>query len=470
VPIVYPTKIEMPALDPVERRETWDEVAVGYTVERALAEARRCVQCQDPVCEQGCPVGVPIRAFVRRVALGDFEGAAALIRTKNVLPAICGRVCPVEHQCEARCSVRGRFDPVGVGRLERFVADWERANRANGGAPAVAPRPEKIAIVGSGPAGLTAASDLVQLGYQVTVYEALHAIGGVLRYGIPEFRLPKAIVDEDVERLRALGVDFETNVIIGKTVTIDELLGDLGYAAVFVGTGAGSPKFMNVPGENLKGVYSANEYLTRVNLMRAYSFPEYDTPVKRPTRAAVIGAGDTAMDAARVSIRLGAKETHVVYRRTQAEMGARAEDFKRCGEEGAIFDWLTAPVRFLGDDNGCVRAMECIRMELGEPDESGRRRPVPVEGSEFTMEANLVVIALGTNPNPLIPLTTEGLETNAHGCVVVDPETGRTSREGVYAGGDIATGAATVILAMGAGRRAATAIDEYVRSRAAAAA
>jgi len=469
MPLVYPTKTAMPTLDPVERRARWDEVAVGYTVERALAEARRCIQCQDPVCEQGCPVGVPIRAFVRRVALGDFEGAAELIRTKNVLPAICGRVCPVEHQCESRCSVHGRFDPVGVGRLERFVADWERAHRTNGSAAAVAPRPEKIAIVGSGPAGLTAASDLVQLGYSVTVYEALHAIGGVLRYGIPEFRLPKAIVDEDVEHLRALGVDFETNVIIGKTVTIDELLGDLGYAAVFVGTGAGSPKFMSIPGENLKGVYSANEYLTRVNLMRAYSFPEYDTPVKRPTRAAVIGAGDTAMDAARVSIRLGAQETHVVYRRTQAEMGARAEDFKRCGEEGAIFDWLTAPVRFLGDDDGCVRAMECIRMELGEPDESGRRRPVPVDGSGFTMEANLVVIALGTNPNPLIPLTTEGLETNPHGCVVVDPETGRTSREGVYAGGDIATGAATVILAMGAGRRAATAIDEYVRSKAPAA-
>jgi glutamate synthase (NADPH/NADH) small chain len=470
VPIVYPTKTEMPALDPIERRTSWDEVAVGYTVERALAEARRCVQCQEPDCERGCPVGVPIRAFVRRVALGDFAGAAALIRTKNVLPAICGRVCPVEHQCELCCSVNAKCDPVGIGRLERFVADWERAHHGDGTLAEPERRKEKIAIVGSGPSGLTAASDLVQLGYSVTVYEALHSIGGVLRYGIPEFRLPKAIVDEDVERLRALGVDFETNVIIGKTVTIDELLGEFGYSAVFVGTGAGSPKFMNIPGENLKGVYSANEYLTRVNLMRAYSFPDYDTPVKIPTRAAVIGAGDTAMDGARVSIRLGAKETHVVYRRTQAEMGARAEDYKRACEEGAIFDWLTAPVQFLGDDDGCVRAMECIRMELGEPDESGRRRPVPIKGSEFTMEVNLVVIALGTNPNPLIPLTTVGLETNAHGCVVVDPETGRTSREGVYAGGDIATGAATVILAMGAGRRAATAIDEYVRAKSAAAA
>ena len=463
MPIVYPTKTEMPALDPVERRSTWDEVAVGYTVERALAEARRCVQCQDPVCEQGCPVGVPIRAFLRRVALQDFAGAAALIRTKNVLPAICGRVCPVEHQCESRCSVIGRFEPVGIGRLERFVADWERAHRENGAAPTVERRPEKIAIVGSGPAGLTAASDLARLGYGVTVFEALHAIGGVLRYGIPEFRLPKAIVDEDVGRLGALGVEFRTDVVVGKTVTIDELLGELGYAAVFVGTGAGSPKFMGIPGENLKGVYSANEYLTRVNLMRAYDFPGYDTPVKRPTRAAVIGAGDTAMDAARVSIRLGAGETHVVYRRSQAEMGARHEDFVRAGEEGAIFDWLTLPTRFLGDADGWVRAIECVRTELGAPDDSGRRRPVPVEGSEFQLDANLVVIALGTNPNPLIPQTTPGIDIDGHGCIVVDSETGRTSREGVYAGGDIATGAATVILAMGAGRRAASAIDDYLQ-------
>jgi glutamate synthase (NADPH) small chain len=462
MPILYPTKTPMPTLDEIERRSLWDEVAVGYTVERALAEARRCIQCQDPLCEQGCPVGVPIRDFVRRVALEDFSGAAELIRTKNVLPAICGRVCPVEHQCEAYCSVLARLEPVGIGRLERFVADWERAHPRDGAAPPATRRAEKIAIVGSGPAGLTAASDLAQLGYQVTVFEALHAIGGVLRYGIPEFRLPKAIVDEDVERLRGFGVAFETNVVIGKTVTIDELLGELGYAAVFVGTGAGSPKFMNIPGENLKGVYSANEYLTRVNLMRAYSFPDYDTPVKHPTRAAVIGAGDTAMDAARVSIRLGAEEAHVVYRRTQAEMGARAEDYRRAVEEGAIFDWLTLPKRFLGDDDGRVCGMECVRMELGEPDASGRPRPVPIEGSDFVLECNLAVIALGTNPNPLVPQTTSGLETDAHGCVVTDPETGETSRKGVYAGGDIATGAATVILAMGAGRRAAGAIHEYL--------
>jgi len=464
MPIVYPAKTAMPQLDPVARRALWDEVAVGYTVERALAEARRCVQCQDPLCEQGCPVGVPIRDFIRRVALGDFAGASDLIRLKNVLPAICGRVCPVEHQCERLCATLGRLDPVGIGRLERFVADWERAQPRDGGAPAVERQPEKVAIVGSGPAGLTAASDLAQLGYGVTVYEALHAIGGVLRYGIPEFRLPKAIVDEDVERLRGLGVDFETNVVVGKTVTIDELLGPLGYSAVFVGTGAGSPVFLGIPGENLKCVYSANEYLTRVNLMRAYSFPDYDTPVKRPAKAIVIGAGDTAMDAVRVSIRLGAEEARIVYRRSEREMGARAEDYRRASEEGAIFEWLTMPTRFLGDDEGRVRAVECLRTELGEPDESGRRRPVPVPGSEIVLEANLVVIALGTNPNPLVPQTTAGLETDRHGCVVADPETGATSRPGVFAGGDIATGAATVILAMGAGRRAATAIHSYVQS------
>ena len=460
--LVYPTKTEMPTLDPLERRDRWDEVAVGYTVARALAEARRCVQCQDPVCETGCPVGVPIRDFVRRIQLGDFAGAAEIIRTKNVLPAICGRVCPVEHQCEAQCAVLGRLEPVGIGRLERFVADWERAQPPAPAHTARVQRPEQVAIVGSGPAGLTVASDLARLGYGVTVFEALHAVGGVLRYGIPEFRLPKAIVDEDVERLRQLGVEFRTDVVIGKSLTIDELLGELGYAAVFVGTGAGSPKFMGIPGENLKGVYSANEYLTRVNLMRAYDFPGYDTPVKHPTRAAVIGAGDTAMDAARVSIRLGAEETHVVYRRTQAEMGARHEDFQRAGEEGAIFDWLTLPVRMLGDEAGRVRALECVRMELGEPDASGRPRPAPIPGSEFELEANLVVVALGTNPNPLVPRTTEGLDIDGHGCIVVDPDTGATSRPGIFAGGDIATGAATVILAMGAGRRAARAIHDYL--------
>lgn len=465
MPIVYPKKTEMPSADPVERRSNWNEVPLGYTLERAVVEAHRCLECQDPVCEQGCPVNVPIREFIRHVAHGDLEGAARAIRTRNLLPAICGRVCPVEHQCEQLCVVLGKQEPVGIGRLERFVADWERGHGADGYPPPAVRRPEKIAIVGSGPAGLTAASDLVQAGYSVTVFEALHAIGGVLRYGIPEFRLPKAIVDEDVERLRGMGVEFQTNVIVGKTVTIDQLFEELGYSAAFVGTGAGSPKFMSIPGENLKGVYSANEFLTRLNLMRAYSFPSFDTPVRHPRQAAVIGAGDTAMDAVRASIRLGAEEAHIVYRRSEAEMGARAEDYRRAVEEGAIFDWLTLPTRFLADEEGWVSGMECVRMELGEPDESGRRRPVPVEGSEFTMEVNLVVIALGTRPNPLIPQTTHGLEIDDHGCIVADPETCATSREGVFAGGDIVTGAATVILAMGAGRKAATAIHEYLQAK-----
>ena len=464
MPIVYPHKTAMPVRDPGQRRHSWDEVAEGYTVARAIAEARRCLNCQDPVCEQGCPVNVPIRDFVRAVAVGDFGAAAATIRRRNLLPAICGRVCPVEHQCEARCVLVPHQDPVGVGRLERFVADWERTHAT--GTPAAAPklwRDQKVAIVGSGPAGLTVASDLAQLGYPVTIFEALHAYGGVLRYGIPQYRLPKEIVDEDVSHLTALGVEFVRDVIIGKTVTIDQLIDEWGYSAVFVGTGAGSPIFMNIPGENLKGIYSANEFLTRVNLMRAYSFPEYDTPVQRPKQAAVIGAGDTAMDAVRCSIRLGADEAHIVYRRSEQEKGARAEDYERARDEGVIFDWLTLPTRFLGDGNGWVRGLEAIRTELGEPDDSGRRRPIPIPGSEFTMDTDLVVIALGTNPNPHIPRTTHGLDTDTHGCITADPQTGATSRPGVYAGGDIVTGAATVILAMGAGRKAATAIHDYLQ-------
>jgi glutamate synthase (NADPH) small chain len=468
MPIVYPHKTEMPCRDPLERRHTWDEVAEGYTVERAIAEADRCLNCQDPVCEQGCPVNVPIRDFILEVSQGDFSAAAQTIRRRNLLPAICGRVCPVEHQCEAQCVLVPKQDPVGIGRLERFVADWERTH--GGGGETAAPevwRNQKVAIVGSGPAGLTVASDLAQLGYPVTIFEALHAFGGVLRYGIPQYRLPKEIVDQDVAHLTALGVEFVRDVIIGKTLTIEQLIDELGYSAVFIGTGAGSPIFMNIPGENLKGVYSANEFLTRVNLMHAYSFPEYDTPVRQPRRAAVIGAGDTAMDAVRCSIRLGAEEAHIVYRRSEVEKGARAEDYERARDEGVIFDWLTLPTRFLGDENGWVCGMECIRTELGEPDESGRRRPVRIPGSEFTMDADLAVIALGTNPNPLVPHTTHHLDIDAHGCIVTDPETGATSREGVYAGGDIATGAATVIRAMGAGRTAATAIHEYLQEHAA---
>lgn len=466
MPIVYAHKTAMRCQDPEVRRRNWDEVAEGYSAERAIAEARRCLNCQDPLCELGCPVNVPIRDFVRSIATGDFDGAARSVRSRNLLPAICGRVCPVEHQCEAHCVLVPHQEPVGIGRLERFVADWvrNRGDHADTAASQVR-REQSVAIVGSGPAGLTVASDLAQLGYPVSIFEALHAFGGVLRYGIPQYRLPKEIVDENVEHLKALGVEFVRDVVIGKTITVDQLIEEFGYAAVFVGTGAGSPIFMNIPGENLKGVYSANEFLTRVNLMHAYLFPEYDTPIRRPRRAAVIGAGDTAMDAVRCAIRLGADEGHIVYRRSETEKGARAEDFERAREEGVIFDWLTLPQRFLGDDDGWVRGVECVRTELGDPDESGRRRPVPVPGSEFTIEADLVVIALGTNPNPLVPHSTYGLDVDTHGCIVADPETGATSREGVYAGGDIVTGAATVILAMGAGRKAATTIHAYLQQQ-----
>jgi glutamate synthase (NADPH/NADH) small chain len=469
VPIVHPNKTAMPCADPEERRHGWIEVAEGYTPELAIAEAHRCLHCQDPVCEQGCPVNVPIRDFIQHVAAGDFAEAAQTIRRRNLLPAICGRVCPVEHQCEAVCVLVPRQDPVGIGRLERFVADWERAHHdevLETTAPTVW-RDQKVGIIGSGPAGLTAASDLAQLGYPVTIFEALHAFGGVLRYGIPQYRLPKEIIDEDIEHLKALGVEFVRDVIIGKTVTIDQLMDEFDYSALFVGTGAGSPIFLNIPGENLKGVYSANEFLTRVNLMHAFAFPEYDTPVKKPKKAAVIGAGDTAMDAVRCSLRLGAEEAHIVYRRSDQEKGARAEDFERARDEGVIFDWLTLPKRFIGNEDGWVCGMECVRTELGEPDASGRRRPVVVPGSEFVMDCDLAVIALGTNPNPLIPKTTEALEVDSHGCIVADDETGATSRPGVFAGGDIVTGGATVILAMGAGRKAAGAIHAYLQEQAA---
>jgi glutamate synthase (NADPH/NADH) small chain len=376
-------------------------------------------------------------------------------------------VCPQESQCELLCVVNGKQQPVAIGNLERFAADWEAAHGLTKAAPPVTTRPERIAIIGSGPSGLTAACDLALLGYKVTVFEALHALGGVLRYGIPEFRLPKVILEEDIERLQAIGVEFQTNVVVGKTVTIDQLTDEMGFSAVFIGTGAGTPKFLGVPGENLKGVYSANEFLTRVNLMHARDFPRFDTPVHRGQRVAVIGAGDTAMDAVRTAIRLGAKEAHIVYRRTQEEMSAREEERHHAMEEGATFDWLTQPVGFVGDEQGWLRGMRCIRMELGEPDASGRRRPVPVEGSEFVMPIDTAVIALGTNPNPLVPQTTEGLQTNPHGCIVADEATGATTREGLYAGGDIVTGAATVILAMGAGRKAAAAIHTYLEAKSA---
>lgn len=465
MPVIPPTKTTMPVLSPVERRTNWNEVARGYTLAQAVAEAQRCLQCQDPVCEQGCPVNVPIRDFIACIVAGDMAGAVRTMKSKNLLPAICGRVCPQETQCEVRCVVYGKQQSVAIGHLERFVADWDRAN---GGVEAMDEGPDrgqKVAIIGSGPAGLTAASDLARLGYGVTVFEALHALGGVLRYGIPEFRLPKTILDEDVMRLRAMGVEFRTNVVIGKTVTIDQLFEELGYDAVFIGTGAGTPKFMGVPGENLRGVYSANEFLTRVNLMHANDFPHHDTPVRRGNRVAVIGAGDTAMDAVRTAIRLGATEAHIVYRRSETEMTARDEEYHHAVEEGAIFDWQTQPVRILGEE-GWVTGLECVRMDLGDPDESGRRRPIARRGSELVMPVDSVIIALGTNPNPLVPQTTHGLETNEEGCVLADLETGATSRSGVYAGGDIVTGAATVILAMGAGRTAAASIDRYLQEKA----
>ena len=465
MPIVRRTKTKMPVLPSEERRGSWEEVALGYTPAQAMAEALRCLQCQDPVCEQGCPVNVPICEFIADVAAGDFGAAVTALKRKNLLPAICGRVCPQEHQCELLCVINGKQEPVAIGHLERFAADWERSHGLDAATAPAARRPEKVAIVGSGPAGLTVAYDLALLGYGVTVYEALHTLGGVLAYGIPAFRLPKSLLAEDIARLEALGVEFQTNVVVGKTVTIDQLQDEMGYGAIFIGTGAGTPRFLGVPGENLKGVYSANEFLTRVNLMHAYEFPRFDTPVHHGSSMAVIGAGDTAMDAVRTAIRLGAKEAHIVYRRTEAEMGARAEEYHHASEEGAIFDWLTQPLGFVGDADGWVRGMRCLRMELGEPDESGRRRPVPVEGSEFLIPVNTVVIALGTNPNPLLPQTTWGLETDAAGCVVADPETGATTREGLFAGGDIVTGAATVILAMGAGRKAAGAMHVYLQGK-----
>src|SRR3990172_7952776 len=495
MPIIRPTKTKMPVRPSEARRTNWEEVALGYTSAQAMAEALRCLQCQDPVCELGCPVNAPTREFIADIPAGDFAAAARAMKRRNLLPAICGRVCPEENQCELLCVVNGKQQAVAIGNLERFAADWEAAQGLTQAATAPAKRPQKIAVIGSGPSGLTAACDLALLGYGVTVFEALHALGGVLRYGIPEFRLPKAILEEDIERLQAMGVEFQTNVVVGKTVTIDQLLEEMGYSAIFIGTGAGTPKFLGVPGENLKGVYSANEFLTRVNLMHARDFPRFDTPVHRGSGVAVIGAGDTAMDAVRTAIRLGAKEAHIVYRRTEQEMGAREEEYHHAQEdgalflgvgvlllpaqemgareeeyhhaqeEGAVFDWLTQPVGFVGGEDGWVRGMRCIRMELGAADESGRRRPVPVDGSEFVLPVDTVVVALGTNPNPLVPQTTAGLATNAHGCVVADEETGATTREGLYAGGDIVTGAATVVLATGAGRKAAAALHPHLQEK-----
>lgn len=460
-----PLKLErtpMREQDPMKRRRNFDEVALGYSPDEAMREAQRCIQCKHPFCVEGCPVHVQIPQFIKLIAEGRFEDAAQKIKETNNLPAVCGRVCPQEEQCEARCVLNRKGQSVAIGRLERFAADYQMKKGI--------PDPErpikidkKVAVIGSGPAGLTAAADLAKLGYDVTVFESFHELGGVLVYGIPEFRLPKALVKQEIEFLRRLGVKFVTNVIVGNTLTIDDLFDD-GYQAVFIGTGAGLPKFMDIPGESLNGVYSANEYLTRVNLMKAYLFPKVDTPIKKAHKVAVVGGGNVAMDAARCALRLGADEVHIVYRRSETEMPARAEEVHHAKEEGIIFDLLTNPIRIIGE-NGRVTGMECIKMELGEPDASGRRRPVPVKGSEFMMEVDAVIMALGTTPNPLIAATTHGLDIQPWGGIIADEATGATSRPGVYAGGDAVTGAATVILAMGAGKKAAAAIHEYLEGK-----
>ncbi len=460
----------MPAQEPDVRNKNFNEVALGYTKEMAMEEATRCLGCPKMPCKNGCPVQINIPDFIAKVAEGDFEAAYQIINKTSSLPAVCGRVCPQENQCEKYC-VRGvKGEPVAIGRLERFVADWHNAH-ATEPAKKPATNGHKVAIIGSGPAGLTCAGDLAKQGYEVTVFEALHKAGGVLVYGIPEFRLPKAIVQKEVDTLKELGVEVCTNVVIGKTITIDELMGEMGFEAVFIGSGAGLPKFMNIPGENLQGVYSANEFLTRINLMKAYQEGSA-TPIKHALKVAVVGGGNVAMDAARCAKRLGA-EVHIVYRRSMAELPARHEEVEHAEEEGVIFDTLCNPVEILGyhnpedkrdPKNGSVCGIRCIRMELGEPDEKGRRRPVEVAGSEFDMEMDCVIMALGTNPNPLIKATTKGLDVNSHGGIIVD-ENAMTSRQGVYAGGDAVTGAATVILAMGAGKQAAAAIDEYLKNK-----
>ena len=455
-------KHPMPEQQPDIRATNFKEVALGYTREIAMEEADRCLHCKNAPCVKGCPVNVPIPDFIAHIKKGEFQEAYETIRLQNGLPAICGRVCPQESQCEGKCTRGIKNEPVAIGRLERFVADWHRENVHT--APVV---PEwnghKVAVIGAGPAGLTAAGDLAKLGYKVTVYEALHVAGGVLMYGIPEFRLPKAIVQQEIDGLKKMGVDFECNMVIGKVLTIDELMGEYGYEAVFVGSGAGLPRFMNIPGESLKGVYSANEFLTRSNLMKAY-LPTSKTPIRTGKKVAVVGGGNVAMDAARSALRLGAETVYIVYRRGMAELPARKEEVEHAEEEGIIFKTLCNPVAIHPDEDGFVHSMTCIEMELGEPDASGRRRPIPVEGSNFELPVDTVIMSLGTSPNPLIRTTTEGLEANKHGCLIADDNMA-TTREGVYAGGDAVTGAATVILAMGAGKTAAASIDEYIQNK-----
>ena len=456
-------KVPVREQDPAARAKNFDEVCYGYNKEEAMEEASRCINCTNAKCIEGCPVSINIPAFIHEVKEGNFEEAYKIIGKSSALPAVCGRVCPQESQCEGKC-IRGiKGEPISIGKLERFVADYalehdikpEKAEITNG---------HKVAVIGSGPAGLTCAGDLAKLGYDVTVFEALHELGGVLVYGIPEFRLPKQkVVAKEIDKVKELGVKFETNVVIGKSTTIDQLIEDEGFEAIFIGSGAGLPKFMGIPGENANGVFSANEYLTRNNLMKAFD-PSYDTPIAAGTKVAVIGGGNVAMDAARTALRLGA-DVHIVYRRSEEELPARVEEVHHAKEEGVIFDLLTNPTEILVDDNGYVKGMKCVKMALGEPDASGRRRPVVVEGSEFEMELDTVIMSLGTSPNPLISSTTEGLEVNKWKCIVADEANGKTTKEGVYAGGDAVTGAATVILAMGAGKAGAKGIHEYLSNK-----
>ncbi len=448
--------------EPAVRATNFEEVCYGYNVEEAQLEASRCLNCKNPRCVQACPVNINIPAFIQKVGEGDFAAASAIIAEDSSLPSICGRVCPQENQCEGSCILGIKGEAVAIGKLERFVGDWSLENECKG-CVEVTPNGKKVAVIGSGPSGLACASDLAKMGYDVTVFEALHKLGGVLVYGIPEFRLPKErIVAREIDNLRKLGVKFETDVIVGRTITIDSLMDEEGFSAVFIGSGAGLPRFMGIEGENLNGVVSANEFLTRANLMRAYD-EEYDTPIYVGKRVAVVGGGNVAMDAVRTAKRLGAVAT-IIYRRSEAELPARREEVLNAKEEGIEFKMLTNPTRVLGDEKGWVIGLSCVEMELGEPDESGRRSPVVKEGSDFTLDCDVVIMALGTSPNPLLKTTTKGLETNRRGCIVAN-EVGATSREGVFAGGDAVTGAATVILAMGAGRRAAKAIDEYIKSK-----
>ena len=456
-------KVPVREQDAKERACNFEEVCLGYNADEAVAEAQRCLNCKNAHCVQGCPVSINIPGFVEKVKEGDFAAAYQVISESSALPAVCGRVCPQESQCEGKC-IRGiKGEAVSIGKLERFVADWARENNIRP-VGAAEKKGKKVAVIGSGPAGLTCAGDLAKMGYDVTIFEALHEAGGVLVYGIPEFRLPKEnVVKKEIENVLSLGVKIETNVIVGKSVTIDELLNEEGYSAVFIGSGAGLPKFMGIPGENANGVFSANEYLTRSNLMKAFQ-ADSATPIMESKKVAVVGGGNVAMDAARTALRLGA-EVHIVYRRSEEELPARVEEVHHAKEEGIIFDLLTNPTEILSDDKGWVTGMKCIRMELGEPDESGRRRPVEVPGSEFVMELDTVIMSLGTSPNPLISSTTKGLDTNKWKCIIADENNGKTTKEGVYAGGDAVTGAATVILAMGAGKAAAKGIDEYLSTK-----